>query len=442
MIEKMWHVCVFAFVAYAVCASHSAAKKRGAEYPQKPIKVIVPFNPGGGTDTFVRFINKAIKDQKLMPHSLVVVNKPGGATTIGSSYVKYSKPDGYTILCLHEALMTTKATGQSPHGPDSFEPIAATGEEGQMILVKTNSPFKDLKDFVKAAEKEPNTIKFGVNLNAPPHFSGIMLEDASNGAKFRFVPTGGASKRLSALEGGHVDAAIFTVSEYIRYREMGLRALAYLGEERHPSKEISSVPTGGEQGYPVVNSNLQYWWFPKGTDQQIIDYFTEVLRKAMKSSYVLENLDRLKIIPRVITGEDLHERVEAKMKDFNEMKVEKQIELPNLTNWTLGMIALFLVIVIARFFLKKGIKEEQEKLDFKVRNDLAIGVVFMTLAYAVFLSLHLIDFRLATAIYVFAAGFYLTKFDKSKLVYTLEISLLMSLGLFFVFTELFLIELP
>ena len=442
MFKALWHVCVVAFVAYSVYGSYMANKDRSDQYPKKPLTVVVPYAAGGGTDTFVRIIDKAIKDEKLMPHSFVVMNKPGGATTIGSSFVRYAKPDGYTILCLHEALMTTKATGQSPHGPEDFAPIAATGEEGQMILVSEKSPFKNLKDFVQAAEAKPNTLKFGVNKNAPPHFSGIMLEQASNGAKFRFVQTGGASNRLSQLQGGHVDVAIFTVSEYVRYKASGLRALAYLGLERHPDPAIADVPTGKEQGYPITNNNLQYWWFPKGTDQKLIDYFTEVLTKAMETKYVKGKLDELKIIPRVISGNQLKERIVKKMDSFNNMKVEKGVEVPNLVNWTLGFIIFFGAIVGVKTVREEKEASTGEAIDFKPRNDLALGIIFMTLVYAVVISLHVIDFRLATGIYVFAAGGLLTKFSKEKMIFTIEIALLMSLGLYFVFTEIFLIELP
>ena len=166
MLKTIWHLCVWTFVAFAAYGSYKAYLDRSETYPQKPISVIIPYAAGGGTDTFVRFINKAVRDENMMPQPIVVVNKPGGATTIGSSYVKFAKPDGYTVLCLHEALMTTKATGQSPHGPEAFEPIAATGEEGQMILVHKDSPYQNLKELVEAAEKAPNTIRFGANRNS------------------------------------------------------------------------------------------------------------------------------------------------------------------------------------------------------------------------------------------------------------------------------------
>jgi len=426
-------------VVSSVVGTFLASKNKSGIYPERPIKVIVPYNPGGGTDTFVRKLNQAIENEKLLLKPLVVVNKPGGATTIGSSYVRYARPDGYTILCLHEALMTTYATGQSPHGPDAFEPIAATGEDGQMILVSKDSKYKTMKEFMEAAENNPNTVKFGVSLNAPPHFSGIMLENV-NGAKFRFVPTGGAAKRLSALIGGHIDAAIFTVSEYVRFKESGLEALVYLGEERHPT--VDYVPTGKELGYPVVNNNLQYWWFPKGTDQKKIDYFVDVFKKAMNTEFMKSELKRLQIIPKVIEGEALKSRIKVKMEGFKAMKVERRVKVPNMTNWTIGFILFFSIIVIVKSFMRKEAKEEGADDGLKLRNDLAIGTVLITLVYALLLSFHILDFRIATALYVLAAGSYLTGFDKKKLIYVGELSLLMSLGLYFVFTELFLIYLP
>jgi len=445
MIKTFWHIGVISFVLYAAYGTYMANLNRGTEYPQKPINVLIPYAAGGGTDTFVRFINKAVRDGNMMEQPIVVINKPGGSTTIGSSYVKYAKPDGYTVLCLHEALMTSKATGQSPHGPEAFEPIAATGEEGQMILVKEDSPFKSLKDLVKAAEEKPSTIKFGADLNSPPHFSGIMLEELSDGAKFRFVSTGGAAKRLSAILGGHIDAAIFMGSEYIRYKSMGLRALAYLGEERHPSKDINPIPTGAEQGYPVVNNNLQYWWFPKGTGQDKIDYFKGILKQAMKTEYVKGKLDDLKIIPRVIEGEELAARIKKKMAGFEEMKIEKTLKLPNIAAWTIGLVGLFSLIVLGKAFSKKGYPEEElidDDKDLKLRHDYAIGISIMTVLYVLILSLQLVDFRIVTAVFVFFAGLFLTGFDKKKLVYTVEVALIMSLGIFFVFSEFFKIDMP
>jgi hypothetical protein len=341
--------------------------------------------------------------------------------------------------------MTTKATGQSPHGPESFESIAATGEEGQMILVHENSPYNNLKELVEAARKNPDTIRFGADQNSPPHFSGLMLEEASVDAKFRYVSTGGAAKRLSALLGGHIDTAIFMTSEYIRYKSMGLKALAYLGEERHPSKEIGPIATGAEHGFPVVNNNLQYWWFPKGTSQDKIEYFRNILRRAMKTDYVRGKLEALMTIPRVIDGDALDQRIEKKMAGFEKMTTTQAMVLPNVGAWAVGLTIIFGALALLRSFFFKASEDEEvleDHSEVKNRNDYAIGIVVLMVLYTFVLSMEWIDFRIITAMFVFCSGFFLTGFDRKKILYTLEISMVMSLGVFYVFSEIFKISLP
>ena len=95
------HVCIVVLIAVSVFQYIKLGSSMGDDYPRKPIRVVVPFQPGGGSDTFVRIVQKAINDNELMPQPLVVVNKPGGGTSIGSSYVKDARPDGYRV-CLHK----------------------------------------------------------------------------------------------------------------------------------------------------------------------------------------------------------------------------------------------------------------------------------------------------------------------------------------------------
>ena len=300
---SIWHAMVGLLVLFAVYRYWFSDTSSGDSFTQKPIQVVVPFNPGGATDTFVRIIQKGIKNNNLMPQPLVVVNKEGGGTSIGSSYVADSRNDGYTMLCLHEALLTAKVSGQSPLGPDAFEKVAATGEIGLSLVISNDSEYTTLPELMAQAKAEPESVIMGVNLNTPTHYAGIMLENTQPDTRFRFVSSGGGANRLASLMGGHLDAAFFSVSEYLRFRENGLKAIAYMGTERH--RGIPDVPTAAELGFPAVNNNLQYWWFPKGTDPQIVDYFIEVLEQAMETEYVQQRLDELRILPIVLTGDDL-----------------------------------------------------------------------------------------------------------------------------------------
>ena len=104
-------------------------------YPSRPIKVIVPFGAGGGSDTFVRIIQKAIEDNQLLPQPLVVINVPGAGGTIGSQRATNAAPDGYTILNLHQGILTAKYSGKVDHGPEAFEPIIATSEDAMILAV-------------------------------------------------------------------------------------------------------------------------------------------------------------------------------------------------------------------------------------------------------------------------------------------------------------------
>ena len=124
-----------------------------AEYPERPIQIVVPFGPGGGTDTYARALKQVIEENDLLPQPLVIVNVPGAGATIGSRRVKNAEPDGYTLLLLHEAIVTAKYSGQADYGPEAFEPIAGTGQQGMVIAVREDSPHRSLQDLLDAAKR-------------------------------------------------------------------------------------------------------------------------------------------------------------------------------------------------------------------------------------------------------------------------------------------------
>lgn len=439
MLKLSLHGLVVILIGLAAFDYVRSGDDEGMDFPTRPIRVVVPYNPGGGTDTYARILQKAIKDYELMPQPLVIVNKPGGGATIGSTYVIDSRNDGYTILCNHEALMTSKVIGQSPYGPEAFEPVAATGESGLAVLVAEDSPHETMTDFMEAAKANPETLKLGVNLGTPTHFCGIQLEETLPGARFRLVSTGGGANRLAALMGGHLDAALFSVGELIRFRENGLRPLAYLGEERVAS--IPDIPTAQELGYPVFSGNLQYWWYPKGTDSSIVDYFAGVLKKAMETEYVQKRSAELEIIPRTIYGDELRERIDQKMKSFSRMKVPSRIELPDVTMWSVAAGVVLGLIVLSKSVLARGKRENQPRKK-GLRFDLAFGVIGMCVVYVLLMGMGVLPFVWATILFILGSGLYLTNFDKSKLFYVTEVALGMSFGLHFIFTQLFAIQLP
>ena len=127
-------------------ASGQGLSTEEARYPARPVKVVVPFAAGGGSDVLVRILVSGVERSAVAGQPLVVLNVGGAGGTIGSRRVKNAKPDGYEILALHDGIFTAKQFGKVDYGYESFVPIAATGRDGVVVAVRDDSRFGDLKN--------------------------------------------------------------------------------------------------------------------------------------------------------------------------------------------------------------------------------------------------------------------------------------------------------
>ena len=315
-------------------------------YPTKPIKVIVPFRAGGGSDTFVRIIQKAVRDEGLITQPLVVINVPGAGGTVGSRRVRHAVADGHTILCLHEGILSSKYAGRTPYGPEAFRAIAATGQSNLVVCVREDSPFADLSELMTAARHKPEPIRFGMAQGTPTHFVGRKLETASQDgeATFRYVASGGGAKRFNDLIGGHIDITPFSLSEYSTFRDNGVRAIAYLGETR--LSDTPEIPTAREQGFDVSMSHVQYWWAPRSTPDAAIDKIADVLEAAMATEYVQIKLEELKIQPLFLRDKALRDHIASRETDFQDVALVTFDGLPNLVPWTLALTLLMVLLSV------------------------------------------------------------------------------------------------
>ena len=329
------------FVGSILCCLTIIAK--GADFPDKPITVIVPFAAGGGSDTFVRIFQKAIREKNLCPQPIVVKNVAGAGGTIGSRAALDAKPDGYTILCLHDGIYTAQHYGNADWGPSDFEPIAATGRSGVVIAVRDNSPFQTLAELMEEAVERPYELVFGTNIGAPNHYSAMFLQQGKPGARFRFTQTGGGAKRLAQLKGGHVDLTGFSVGEYEQFKAAGIRALAVLSDK---PDSYPDLPTAQEQGIDAVHGIMQFWWAPKGTPDVRIKYFEDLLRRAWATDTVQARLSQLHVEPIFLTGDDLLKTIEERSANLEGIVVEKPPPLPPVHWMVLGLVVICGVIVL------------------------------------------------------------------------------------------------
>lgn len=280
-----------------------------AEFPEKPIRMIVPVKPGGTIDTVARLIQKAIEKQNLFDRPMVVVNKPGAAGAVGTRTVKDADPDGYSIVIFHSGIVTASATGVTDFDHNSFKIIAKTGEMPMGIGTAKGSGLDTVDDLMKAAKDNPG-MKYASNVGLPVHFLPLMLAESA-GVKVDPVQAGGGVNRLNSVVGGHTKFAVFSVLDFIKYEAAGLQPVVLFADERHP--RLPDVPTAKELGYDVTWVEIRVWLAPEDTPADRIDVLAKAFEAAMKDPEVMAKFEELGMDPTFARGDevaaDLDERL-------------------------------------------------------------------------------------------------------------------------------------
>ncbi len=280
-----------------------------AEYPEKPIKVIVPFKPGGMSTQVVTLFKKVFKaNPDMLGAPLAVIHVPGAGGSIGARRVMNAEPDGYEFLQIHLALMSRQATGLVDFGYKNFEPVVQAVGTCIVPVVHETSPYQTLPALLDAAKQKPDSIIFGVNLGALNHMSGITLQNSSPGSKFRFVQAGAGNAVFVALKGGHIDAGVFSIGVYNKFKPGGSRALALMAEERYPA--MPELKTAKEQGYDATFCFENWWFAPKGTPQHAIDHFANAIQKALDTDDAKEFMKTKFFFPAYSRGEALKKHMD------------------------------------------------------------------------------------------------------------------------------------
>ncbi|MEO2013766.1 MAG: tripartite tricarboxylate transporter substrate binding protein [Fuerstiella sp.] len=444
-------------VCYGVLAVLiSTVPVHAADYPEKPVKVVVPFAPGGGSDTFVRIVQGVVQSEGLLEQRLVVINRPGAGGTIGSQFAKDAEPDGYTILNLHDGILSARHAGQTEYGPEAFEPIAATGRTGSMVCVKAGSRWTSLPQLLKAARDQPNTITFAANLGALSHFAGLKLESAFDGAGFRYVPTGGGAKRFGDLIGEHVEVSVFAVAEYAQFKDGGLQAIAFLDTERHPA--FPDVRTAREDDIDVVWDLIQYWWAPKGTPQHRVDRIVKMLRDAMASAAMRKRLEELMIEPLFLSGQPLQRELLKRELIISQVGTGDPIKLPDTPLFVILATVLLGIVATAQCCLPRRPCPDgthsatddspQEVLvgagpghiEQKTSLRLPLITAAMLLIFCLLFSLRVAPYWLLSTSFILILGTCLLNHNRRNMSALIAAAVLVGPGCHYLFTEVLVID--
>jgi tripartite-type tricarboxylate transporter receptor subunit TctC len=271
-------------IAIGLCAAVALGMGVGvahAEYPERDITLIVPFAPGGGTDTTARMFVPYI-ERNLEGSNFVVVNRPGGAGEIGATEMALAEPDGYTIGFMNVPNTIANIYARDTrYNIESYDAIANLVFDPTIIAVRDDSPFETFEDLLEQASENPRTVTLGTpGVSSNNHIDLLLLEGAT-GVEFQPVHFADGAGNRTALLGGHIAGSVTALSDALRFAEDGLvRILNIWTEER--SDIVPDIPTLAEQGYEIYSGSARGLVGPKGMPEEAITKLDNAVRLALE----------------------------------------------------------------------------------------------------------------------------------------------------------------
>ncbi len=264
-----------------------------ANYPDKPVTMVVPAPPGGGTDLVARLYSDLLSQE--LRQQVIVDNKGGGNGNVGTAIVARTKPDGYTLLMQYSAYHSANPAliKELNWKPDDFAGVAMGAVAPHVIVIAKKVPADDLKSFIAYAKANPNKLNYAsVGAGSVPHLGGVLLNKAA-AIDVTHVPYKGAGPATADLVAGQVELMVVTppsVSGHIR--SGAVKALALASDQRHPA--FADIPTAAEAGLPGYKLDGWFALFaPAGTPQPIVDKLNAAMRKIAKTDVVKERANQL-----------------------------------------------------------------------------------------------------------------------------------------------------
>lgn len=273
------------YLGLALClATAMTVPAMASDYPDKPVRVVVPFPPGGTTDVLARIVATGLSER--MGQQFVVDNRPGASGVIGTSMVAKAEPDGYTLVF---ATINTHGINASlfpnlPYDPiKDFAPVTVVANTPNVLMVHPSVPAKNLPELIALAKAEPAKLNFGsTSLGGSPHMSGELFKMMAK-VNIVHVPYKGGGPMLTDLIGGHIQMAFDNLPSSMGHIRSGeVRAIAVTTTERVPS--VPDVPTMRESGLPDYEVAA---WFgmlaPAGTPPEIVNRLQKTISEILQS---------------------------------------------------------------------------------------------------------------------------------------------------------------
>ena len=314
-------------IAAALLALAGVAVAQGA-YPGRPVTLVVPFPPGGGTDTGARIVAQKLGAK--WGQTVIVENKGGAAGMIGADMVAKAKPDGYTLLMGNigtQAINPSLYKKMPYDAATAFVPITLVADLPLAMMVNPAVPAKTAREFIALAKREPGKLSYSSSgAGGAPHLAAEMFKEAT-GTFIVHVPYRGGGPAIGDLIAGHVQLSFMTVLEASGHIKAGkLRALAVTGSQRVPA--LPEVPTLAEAALPGFNPIS---WIgvlaPAGTPKEIVDKVASDVREVLASDDVKLKLIELGAVPAGTTPAQFQALIASDRKRYEQVIKDKKISV-------------------------------------------------------------------------------------------------------------------
>ncbi|MFW7342227.1 tripartite tricarboxylate transporter substrate binding protein [Pollutimonas sp. H1-120] len=289
---------------------YAAPSRATASYPDRPVTIVVPFAPGGGTDIIARMVAEKLGNK--FNQSFIVQNLPGAGGTIGAASVARAKPDGYTLLVYHIGMISSTYQFKLPYDPvKDFTPITLLTSAANLVAINPNLPVNSLREFIAYAKAHPNELNFGSSgIGGADHLAGELLNTVAD-IQTTHVPYRGGSPAIVAAVSGEVQFVMGTASQVVGMVKAGrLKALAVMQKKRIAS--LPDIPTTEEAGLPELDYSTWFaLWGPADVPSDIVLKLNKAVAEALEQDEMRVKLAEIGVEPVFTTPQEFQTMFQA-----------------------------------------------------------------------------------------------------------------------------------
>lgn len=296
--------------------------------PEKPIEIIAASGPGGSTDKLARTIQRILQDEKLVPVSVSVLNKPGGNQTIARAYLNQHAGDAHYVDLGNPTLIANRLMGLTEQQYSDFSPLTLLLDEYTAFSVRADSPFKTGAELLKRLAQQPGSASIGITTRGGANHLALALAAKSAGVdvkRLKIISFKSNSESMTALLGGHIDLVASSVTPAIGHFTQGKSRIIAISAPKRMTGALAQVPTWREQGIDAVNSNWRALVGPRGLNAAQVAYWEQTAARLAQSAPWKKQLEASFWESHVVQGVALRDFLEAQSKEMKVILTELEL---------------------------------------------------------------------------------------------------------------------